>query len=92
MEELRKLYVGYYGIEPDEIRPIAGSASNRQYYRLSDGMNSCIGVIGNDLEENRAFRSLARHFKSAGLPVPELYAVSEDEMTYIQEDLGAVVL
>ena len=92
MEELRKLYVGYYGIEPDEIRPIAGSASNRQYYRLSDGMNSCIGVIGNDLEENRAFISLARHFKSAGLPVPELYAVSEDEMTYIQEDLGAVVL
>ena len=92
MEELKKIYREYYGHEPSEIRPIAGSASNRQYFRLSDGTNTCVGVRGNCLEENKAFIYLARHFKSAGLPVPELYAVSEDEMTYIQEDLGSDIL
>lgn len=92
MKELKKLYIERFGNEPARIVPIAGSASNRQYFRLSDETNSCVGVMGNNLEENRAFISLARHFKAAGLPVPELYAVSEDEMAYIQEDLGSTIL
>ena len=92
MDRLYSLYASRYGHEPVEAKPIAGSASNRQYFRLSAGEYSCVGVIGNNLEENRAFISLAKHFKSAGLPVPELYAVSEDEMAYIQEDLGSIVL
>ena len=92
MKRLHNLYISLYGQEPDEVKPIAGSASNRQYFRLSDATNSCVGVIGNNLEENRAFVSLVRHFKAAGLAVPELYAVSDDEMVYLQEDLGAVVL
>ena len=31
---------------------------------------------------------MAAHFKAKGIPVPEVYAVSEDGMTYIQEDIG----
>ena len=92
MDRLYSLYASRYGHEPVEVKPIAGSASNRQYFRLYDNVNSCVGVVGNNLEENRAFISLARHFKAAGLPVPELYAVSEDEMAYIQEDLGSSIL
>ena len=92
MKRLYDLYTCHYGHEPLEVKPIAGSASNRQYFRLSGGADSCVGVVGNNLEENRAFVSLARHFKSAGLPVPELYSVSEDEMAYIQEDLGTFIL
>jgi aminoglycoside/choline kinase family phosphotransferase len=49
-------------------------------------------VIGNNLEENRAFVSLVKNFKAAGLPVPELYAVSENGMAYIQQDLGDTTL
>ena len=92
MEILSKLFTEYFGKEPKEVSAIKGSASNRQYFRLADGEYSCIGAIGTDADENKAFLTLARHFKSAGLPVPELYAVSEDGMAYIQEDLGDTIL
>ena len=92
MDRLYKLYTARYGHEPSEVKAIAGSASNRMYYRLSGGDDSCVGVVGNSLEENRAFVSLAVHFRESGLPVPELYEVSEDEMAYIQEDKGSDIL
>ena len=89
---LRRLFTEYYGSEPSAVDPIKGSASNRQYFSLTDGERSCVGVVGTDADENKAFVTLARHFKSCGLPVPELYAVSEDGMSYIQEDLGSDIL
>ena len=35
---------------------------------------------------------MAKHFKSQGLNVPEVKAVSDDEMAYVQEDLGDTLL
>ncbi len=92
MKILVELFSEYFGTEPSDVNPIKGSASNRQYYRLSNHEHSCVGVIGTDADENRAFVTLARSFKNAGLPVPELYMVSEDGMAYIQEDLGSTIL
>ena len=69
-----------------------GSASNRSYYRMYSSAGTCIGVNGLDRMENEAFLTLARHFRSKGLPVPEVYAESDDRMSYIQEDLGRVLL
>lgn len=51
-----------------------------------------IGVIGTDPDENRTFCTLARHFASKGINVPEIYAVSEDWMCYLQQDLGTASL
>lgn len=67
---------------------IKGSGSNRQYIREAD----CIRVIGTSREENHAFITLARHFERAGLNVPHVISVSEDEMEYTQEDLGDTLL
>ena len=92
MKELVELFSKYYRAVPSTVVALKGSASNRQYFRLSDGEHSCVGVIGTDSDENRAFVTLARHFRQAGLPVPELYAVSDDGMSYIQEDMGSSVL
>ncbi|MGN1239655.1 MAG: phosphotransferase [Paludibacteraceae bacterium] len=65
------------------------SGSNRQYTREVDANGkSLIRVAGTCREENHAFITLARHFRGKGLPVPEVYEVSEDEMVYTQEDLG----
>ena len=68
------------------------AGSNRQYSRAARAGGSCIRVVGTCREENHAFITLARHFRSKGLPVPEVYEVSEDEMVYTQEDLGDTLL
>ena len=33
---LKQLFTQYYGNEPSVVTPIKGSASNRQYFRLSE--------------------------------------------------------
>lgn len=92
MKELEVLYSRYTGSEPQQVTPLTGSASNRQYARISGQAGSCIGVEGTDPLENNAFLTIAGHFHSKGIPVPEVLAVSEDGMTYLQEDLGDVLL
>ena len=67
--------------------------SNRIYTREYDAQgHSYIRVQGTNRDENRAFIYMARHFHKLGLPVPELYTVSDDEMSYTQEDLGDTIL
>ena len=90
-EELRQLYISHTGHEPEAIEEMPSSGSNRLYFRLK-GEPSLIGVRGESQEENRAFLYMAKHFKYKGLPVPEVYAESDDQMFYIQEDLGDTLL
>ena len=92
MDRLRQLYIETFAHEPLQVIPITGSASNRQYYRLTGAESSCVGVVGTDSRENAAFIYMARHFASKGIPVPEIISVSEDGMAYLQSDLGSVAL
>lgn len=72
---------------------IRQQGSNRIYTRETDeNGRSIIRVQGTNRDENHAFIYMARHFHALGLPVPEIYWVSEDEMTYTQEDLGDILL
>ena len=67
--------------------------SNRVYTRETDANGrSVIRVVGTNRDENRAFIYMARHFHDLGLPVPEVLWVSDDEMSYTQEDLGDTIL
>ena len=92
MEALTKLYHDLYKNGPETCTPLTGSASNRQYYRMSDGVHTCIGAVGTDVKENEAFLTLVAHLRAKGLNVPAVLAVSEDRMAYLQEDLGGDVL
>ena len=92
MNQLVELYRSVFSGDPQSCVALTGSASNRKYYRLSGEGVSCIGVVGTDVRENEAFLSIAGHFRAKGINVPEVYAVSEDRMAYIQEDLGDVGL
>ena len=68
---------------------IKQQGSNRHYSREVDSQGkTLIRVEGTNRKENCAFIYLAQHFASKGLPVQQVYWVSEDEMTYTQEDLG----
>lgn len=92
MQVLSSLYQSLYGQAPEVMVPITGSASNRSYYRMSSSTGSCVGVVGLDRAENHAFLTIASHFRSKGINVPEILAVSDDGMRYLQEDLGSDIL
>lgn len=81
------LYTMFTGHAPVNIVSIKGSGSNRHYYRLGD-TPSLIGVIGENRQENEAFIYLSEHLKNTGVNVPSVFAVSDDRMCYLQEDLG----
>lgn len=93
MEILRALYRQTFGSEAKRTERICGSGSNRAYYRLSDGdKHSAIGVVGTFVEENHAFIHITRHFTERQLPVPQILAVSDDGLRYLQTDLGDLSL
>ena len=92
MKELYGLFRKHTGAEPENAVALTGSGSNRSYFRLHGGGASLMGVTGTDVKENNAFITLAAHFRSQGLPVPEVLAVSEDGISYLQEDLGDLLL
>lgn len=91
MTHLHDLYTQFVGSAPTSIEELPSSGSNRRYFRLK-GEKSIIGVLGTCKEENEAFLYMSEHFHKKGLPVPEIYAISNDTMAYIQEDLGDTLL
>ncbi len=59
------------------------------------GVQTCalpIWVVGTSRDENHAFIYLTNHFAKRRLPVPAVLAVSDDELRYLQTDLGSVSL
>jgi aminoglycoside/choline kinase family phosphotransferase len=92
-EALVRLYSARFGRPPRSILEIAGDGSNRSYYRLiGDDLRTAVGAVGPDHEENRAFISYTNAFRSAGLPVPEIYGKDEAVGVWIEEDLGDTTL
>ncbi|MEO5509246.1 MAG: RNase adapter RapZ [Longimicrobiales bacterium] len=92
-ESLVRLFVAHFGHSPRSVLEIAGDGSNRVYFRLiGPQMETAVGAYGPDAEENRAFFSYSRSFRDAGIPVPELYGVDEDNRVWLLEDLGDTTL
>ena len=91
---LSQLFSQATGKKAGEQVALTASGSNRRYYRIysEDKQVSLIGVQGTSRDENHAFLYMDEHFLSQGLNVPRVLAVSEDEMAYVQEDLGDTLL
>ncbi len=51
-------------------------------------LSRAIGVVSGNIAENEAFVYLSEHFRSRGIKVPEIYAVTADKTAYLQQDLG----
>ena len=92
MQELVKLFEKYTGKLKPEMELLPTSGSNRKYYRMKKDDISLIGAIGESVQENHAFIELAQHFYSMNLNVPQIVTVSNDELMYLQEDLGDNIL
>ena len=89
----RRLFRHRFGKNPVSILPLEGDGSQRQMFRLvGESIETAIGVVGPDREENRAFLSFTEAFRSIGLPVPEIYGYDEKAGLYLEEDLGETTL
>ncbi|MCX5797905.1 MAG: phosphotransferase [Elusimicrobia bacterium] len=87
-EALKQLFEKKYGRPPESSAPLKGDGSSRRLYRIQGGDRGVIGAVNSDRLENQAFLAFSRHFRSAGLPVPEIYAEELEKGIYLEEDLG----
>jgi aminoglycoside/choline kinase family phosphotransferase len=89
---LAKLFEVWSGEEPVSIDALAGSGSYRRYFRIRGRSAKAIGVLNEDIKENRAFLSFTATFRECGFPVPEIYIVGKEERSYLLQDLGNMTL
>jgi len=88
MKELVHLYAEHFGHPPDRVEEIPGSVSTRRYFHMVDGKRTIVGTWSPDRRETAAFVHFTRQFRNCGVQVPEVYAVRDDQLFYLQEDLG----
>jgi aminoglycoside/choline kinase family phosphotransferase len=75
-----------------DIKMLPASGSSRIYYRASTESKTFIATYSSNVEENNAFFEFSRQFKDRNLPVPEVFAISDDKRCYLQSDFGDVSL
>jgi aminoglycoside/choline kinase family phosphotransferase len=93
IDAVADVYVKWSGKEPAQVDVLPQSGSDRRYFRLFDGEGkSVIGTHGINIPENEAFIYFAGHFYEKGLHVPEILAVSDDKICYLQQDFGDISL
>jgi len=90
--EIIELFENHFNEKVETFEMLPPSGSYRQYCRMQNKNRSVIGAVNTDVKENTAFLSFSNHFKTNGLPVPEVFAVSSDLKKYLQEDLGDTTL
>ena len=92
-QNILQLYRQWAGSDPVSVTALPGAGSNRKYYRFADKDGATVvGVVGTSRDEDHAFIYLSNHFDQRRLPVPKVLAVSDDELCYLQQDLGSVSL
>lgn len=91
-ERVEQLFEQYAGQSASQVEELPLSGSSRRYYRLWRGEESCVGVYNENERENELFVRFTAHFGGKGLHVPQVFLVSGDWKTYLQQDLGRVML
>ncbi len=88
IQGISTLFSTLKGIEPNRIEKLPQSGSDRIYFRIYSGEDTLIATYNLNQKETQTFIYFSNHFRKAGLPVPEILAVNNDNTIYIQEDLG----
>lgn len=91
-DQLISLFESHFKEEVSFFEQLPGSGSYREYVRMKSSGHQVVGAYNQDVKENQAFLEFSAHFKNTGIPVPNIYAVSDDQKTYLQEDLGNITL
>ena len=87
-DALSRLFEAWSGVPVVTVSELGANGSNRRYFRMKGGDKVCIAAYNEDVRENQAFVHYSRQMRARRLPVPEVYAVSDDGRFYLQQDLG----
>jgi aminoglycoside/choline kinase family phosphotransferase len=88
VKSIAELYKRWKGTDADSVDALPQSSSERRYFRLHGENGSVIGTYGANIKENETFIYFSGHFKEKNLAVPEIMAISDDLLFYLQEDFG----
>ena len=91
-DQLISLFESHFKEEVTFFEQLPASGSYREYARMKSTRHQVIGAYNQDTKENEAFLEFSAHFRNKNIPVPNIYAVSNDQQTYLQEDLGSTTL
>lgn len=93
--QLAILAEGFFGAPVAEIESLKGDGSDRCIYRIrprSVSTDTLVGVVHDNVVENRNFFRVTHAFHQAGLAAPAIHGVSDDETVYLMQDLGTDTL
>ncbi len=88
IQDIRDLFNSYSDQVITDIEKLPQSGSERFYFRVLTNESSYIATFGNNTRENKTFLAFSKHFRSAGSPVPHIFAVNDAFTIYLQEDFG----
>lgn len=92
ISNLEKLFEEQFGKPPVKVDLLPISGSDRRYFRLSADDISAIGTYNINIPENNTYFYFTELFRKHEINVPEVYKISKDRRSYLQQDLGTVSL
>jgi aminoglycoside/choline kinase family phosphotransferase len=92
IDSISSLYKQWKGNDPVTIDVLPQSGSERRYFRLHGKKDSVIGTYGANIKENESFFYFSEEFNKKKLAIPEIFAISNDRMFYLQKDFGDISL
>ena len=89
---LEKLFEEHFEKKAESIEALPVSGSDRRYYRISSGKTVAIGTYNINVTENNTYFYFTELFRKHQINVPEIYKISKDRRSYLQQDLGKTSL
>ena len=87
-QTIRDLFHSWAQAPAETVTALTAAGSDRCYFRVSGGGKQAVAAYNANKLENKAFFAIGRHAQQEGVNVPAIYAIAEDELHYLQEDLG----
>jgi aminoglycoside/choline kinase family phosphotransferase len=88
IQDIRDLFGTFSYEKIAAVEKLPQSGSDRFYFRIVTAAGSYIATYGKNIRENKTFLAFSEHFRKAGSPVPQIFAVNESGTIYLQEDFG----
>jgi aminoglycoside/choline kinase family phosphotransferase len=92
VDKIQELFASFSKAAITAIDKLPQAGSERHYFRIHTADKTFIATYGANIKENDSFIYFSKHFKKRNLQVPEIFCISAEKDTYIQEDFGDISL